>query len=131
MASTSREHPYPEATYYDSYSDPENGGSSYSPSRPSDQQSDGYHTPQPAAKKRKLVSPTTQSNGSPNNFESRASTNYVAAPPLPLPPATPTTVTLEPSILNVEPRDELLTEVAEWIAKVARGYDYIEVRTMR
>lgn len=42
-------------------------------------------------------------------------------------PSVPVYGPLEPSIINVEPLDEFMREVSEWILRVANGRDNIEV----
>ncbi|KDQ09861.1 hypothetical protein BOTBODRAFT_36676 [Botryobasidium botryosum FD-172 SS1] len=119
--SSTAAHPFNEATYYDDYSgDEDNAGAANSEPEGSDivdsDESDDFLPPRPAPPP--AVEPTNKKRKlSPREDPNRLRQNE----PLPEPQI------LEPSIINAEPLDEFMREVADWILQHTRGRQNIEI----
>jgi hypothetical protein len=125
-----QEHPFPEATYHDNYSDEENDGdraSEASSAGDEDEDEDDFVTKPredsgPSNKKRRLSQRDDPPASSNITVSTVAPASTSAALPQPLPG-----LILEPSIINAEPLDEFIREIADWILRFASGRNNIEV----
>lgn len=127
-------HSFPEPTYHDNYSEDEGnedkvtGASSAGEENEDEDEDDFVQKPRndlgPANKKRRLSQRDDRPASSSIPIAAPSSASSVPLPrPLPGP-------ILEPSIINAEPLDEFIREIADWILRVATGRDYIEVSIM-
>jgi len=119
-SSSTAAHQYKEATYYDEYSgDEDNVGAANSEQDGSDlvdsDESDDFLPPRPAP-------PATESINKKRRLSPREDPNR----PHQSEPA-PGSQTLEPSIINAEPLDEFMREVADWIIQHTRGKQNVEI----
>ena len=126
-------HSFPEATYYDNYSEDEGNDedkatdASSADEEDEDEDEDDFVPKSrgdsgPANKKRRLSQRDDPPISSSSTIPITAPASTPAASlPQPLPGRT-----LEPSIINAEPLDEFIREIADWILRIAGGKNYIE-----
>src|SRR5258708_31819468 len=130
--SMSDAHPFPEATYHDNYSEDEEDDPNSSKKGEEDDSEDGdfvkhpqepITTLQPPHKKRRL---SLEERG-PSNVQNESPRLDITISPLNSPSRAADTA-LEPSIINAEPIDEFIREIADWMAYQCRGKRNIEAR---
>ena len=128
-------HPFPEATYHDNYSEDEEDDPNPSKEEGGEDDSeddDFVKHPQdpvvalqaPPHKKRRLSS----EEGGPSVMSSKSPRLDTTVDPLHSSLPGPANTALEPSIINAEPIDDFIREIADWMAYQCRGKQNIEAR---
>ncbi|KAF8334707.1 CYTH-like domain-containing protein [Cantharellus anzutake] len=125
----SNAHPFPEATYHDNYSDNEKDDDSNSPKKgngsDSEEEDDFVKGPQHRSTE---SHPLSSSDHEPTYSPSKSPQPAAAVvPPSSTSIGSSINLPLEPSIINAEPLDEFIREIAHWMAFHCRGKQNVEI----